>query len=228
VVRRLEEAGLSYWTTPSGLAHGTVTAMLAGRAVEVTTLRRDVATDGRHAQVAFTDDWLADASRRDFTINALSADPRTGRVHDPFGGLADLDAGWCASSAIRLRRIAEDHLRILRFFRFHARFGGETPDPALAVRLRRPRQRPDGAVARADRGRAAEAAGPARPQATMRLMVGHGVLAPGPAGDRLRRHGRARSADRAEAAAEGRPRCAAPPRGAAAGRSACRERWASG
>jgi poly(A) polymerase len=152
--------------------------MLAGRAVEVTTLRRDVATDGRHAQVAFTDDWLADASRRDFTINALSADPRTGRVHDPFGGLADLDRRLVRFIGDPLRRIAEDHLRILRFFRFHARFGGETPDPpSLSACV----ARANDLMALSRERIAVELlkllALPA-PEATMRLMVGQGVLAP--------------------------------------------------
>jgi poly(A) polymerase len=108
---------------PTGLAHGTITAVLPGGPVEVTTLRRDVATDGRHAEVAFTDDWREDAARRDFTMNALYADPLTGRIDDYFGGLADLAAGRVRFIGSALQRIAEDHLRILRFFRFHARFG---------------------------------------------------------------------------------------------------------
>jgi poly(A) polymerase len=113
---------------PTGLQHGTVTAVLPTGPVEVTTLRRDVATDGRHAVVAFTADWRADAARRDFTINALSADPVTGEVFDYFDGLADLDAGHVRFIGAPLARIAEDHLRILRFFRFHARFGRDAPD----------------------------------------------------------------------------------------------------
>ncbi|GGE81693.1 CCA tRNA nucleotidyltransferase [Sphingomonas prati] len=130
VTARLDAADLRYWTTPSGVAHGTVTAMLGPQPVEITTLRHDVSTDGRHAQVAFTDDWRADAARRDFTINALSADPVSGVVHDYFGGLADLDQGLVRFIGDPLIRIAEDHLRILRFFRFHARFGRGAPDPA--------------------------------------------------------------------------------------------------
>ena len=129
VIARLGAANLPFWTAPSGLAHGTVTAMPDGHPVEITTLRRDVATDGRHAEVAFTDDWRADAARRDFTINALSADPTDGRVHDYFGGLDDLAAGCVRFIGDPLVRIAEDHLRILRFFRFHARFGRGAPDP---------------------------------------------------------------------------------------------------
>ncbi|HEX8364155.1 MAG TPA: CCA tRNA nucleotidyltransferase [Allosphingosinicella sp.] len=127
VLERLKGAAIK--AVPTGLAHGTVTAVLAGRPVEVTTLRRDVATDGRRATVAFTDDWREDAARRDFTINALSAAPRSGEVFDYFGGLADLDARLVRFIGDPLTRIAEDHLRILRFFRFHARFGAGDPDP---------------------------------------------------------------------------------------------------
>ncbi len=107
-----------------------ITAVSAGTPIEVTTLRRDVATDGRRATVAFTDDWAEDAARRDFTINALSADPLTGEVFDYFGGLDDLAARRVRFIGDPLQRIAEDHLRILRFFRFHARFGSDAPDPA--------------------------------------------------------------------------------------------------
>jgi len=130
VVRRLEGAGIK--AVPTGIAHGTVTAVAGDSVIEVTTLRRDVSTDGRHATVAFTDDWVADAGRRDFTINALYAEPATGEVFDYFDGLADLEARRVRFIGDPLKRIAEDHLRILRFFRFHARFGGPTPDgPSL-------------------------------------------------------------------------------------------------
>ena len=128
VLDRLRAARIK--AVPTGLAHGTITAVLAdGGPVEVTTLRRDVATDGRHATVAFTDDWREDAARRDFTINALYADPASGEIFDYFGGRADLAAGRVRFIGDPLRRIAEDHLRILRFFRFHARFG-KVPDAA--------------------------------------------------------------------------------------------------
>ncbi|MEN2785643.1 CCA tRNA nucleotidyltransferase [Sphingomonas qilianensis] len=123
----LKRAGIK--VVPTGLAHGTITAVLPSGPVEVTTLRRDVSTDGRHAVVAFTDDWREDAARRDFTINALYADPLSGEVFDYFGGLDDLAAARVRFIGDPLQRIAEDHLRILRFFRFHARFG-DTPDPA--------------------------------------------------------------------------------------------------
>jgi poly(A) polymerase len=107
---------------PTGLKHGTVTAVVDGRPFELTTLRRDVETDGRHAVVAFTDDWLEDAQRRDFTFNALYAD-RDGTLYDPFEGRADL-----AQKKVRFigdadQRITEDRLRVLRFFRFHAWYG---------------------------------------------------------------------------------------------------------
>jgi poly(A) polymerase len=131
VIRRLDAARIK--AVPTGLAHGTVTAVSAGQPVEVTTLRRDVSTDGRRATVAFTEDWREDAARRDFTINALSADPGTGELFDYFGGLDDLAARRVRFIGDPLQRIAEDHLRILRFFRFHARFGAEAAPDADAL-----------------------------------------------------------------------------------------------
>lgn len=129
VLERLEAARIKSVRT-NGIAHGTVTAVIAGRPIEITTLRRDVATDGRRATIAYTDDWAEDAARRDFTINALSADPVRLKVHDYFGGLDDLEARLVRFIGDPLIRIAEDHLRILRFFRFHARFGRGAPDEA--------------------------------------------------------------------------------------------------
>ena len=128
VVARLEAAKIK--AVPTGIEHGTITAVSDGHPLEVTTLRRDVSSDGRRATVAFTDDWEADAARRDFTINALSADPRTGEIFDYFGGLGDLAERRVRFIGDPLFRIAEDHLRILRFFRFHARFGSGEPDAA--------------------------------------------------------------------------------------------------
>lgn len=107
---------------PTGLKHGTVTVISHGQGFEVTTLRRDVQTDGRHAVVAFTESWQEDAARRDFTINALSCSA-TGEVFDYFGGLADLAAGRVRFVGRASQRIREDVLRILRFFRFQARYG---------------------------------------------------------------------------------------------------------
>ena len=131
VMARLEAAGIR--AVPTGLAHGTVTAVLPNGPVEITTLRRDVTTDGRHAEVEFTDDWREDAARRDFTINALFADPETLEVTDYFGGLADLDARLVRFIGDAGERILEDHLRILRYFRFHARFGGTVDAHAMAA-----------------------------------------------------------------------------------------------
>ena len=128
----LEAAGLR--VVPTGLIHGTVTAVVEGRSYEVTTLRRDVTTDGRRATVAFTDDWREDAKRRDFRLNALYAD-RAGRVYDPLGGgLEDARQGRVIFAGEPETRIREDYLRILRFFRFHARSGRGEPDrEALAA-----------------------------------------------------------------------------------------------
>jgi poly(A) polymerase len=131
VMALLDAAGIR--PLPTGLRHGTVSAQVGGRRFEVTTLRRDVATDGRHAVVAFTDDFDADAARRDFTINAMSCDG-DGTLHDPVGGREDLAAGRVRFVGEARRRIAEDYLRILRFFRFQARFGRGAPDAeALAA-----------------------------------------------------------------------------------------------
>ena len=127
VMRRCGAAGIR--TVPTGIEHGTVTALVERQPVEITTLRADVSTDGRRATVAFTDDWRADAERRDFTINALYWDPETGSLTDYFGGQQDLGSGLVRFIGEPLTRIAEDHLRILRFFRFQARFGRGEPDP---------------------------------------------------------------------------------------------------
>ena len=126
-VKRLKAAGLR--VVPTGIAHGTVTALSAGAAFEVTSLRRDVETDGRRAAVAFTDDWREDALRRDFTMNALSLRP-DGAVFDHFGGLADLEARRIRFVGDPVERIREDYLRILRFYRFAAQFGIAAGDPA--------------------------------------------------------------------------------------------------
>jgi len=127
VVRRVEGAG--WKTVPTGIEHGTVTVLIGGRPFEVTTLRRDVETYGRKAKVVFGRDWVADAERRDFTINALSLSVE-GKVHDYVGGLADLATHRVRFIGDPAQRIAEDYLRILRFFRFHAWYGQGTPDPA--------------------------------------------------------------------------------------------------
>jgi len=114
---------------PTGLKHGTVTAVVSSRPFELTTLRRDVETDGRRAVVAFTDDWLEDAGRRDFTFNAMYAD-LDGTLYDPFDGRQDLAAARVRFIGDADTRIAEDRLRVLRFFRFHAWYGRPPFDAA--------------------------------------------------------------------------------------------------
>jgi poly(A) polymerase len=176
VIERLDQVRIK--TIPTGISHGTVTALLRQHKVEVTTLRRDVSTDGRRATIAYTEDWKEDAARRDFTINALSADPVSLDVHDYFGGEADLDERRVRFIGDPLTRIAEDHLRILRFFRFHARFGQGEPDPASL----------EACVARANdlmalsRERIADELlkllSLPDPTTTVRLMVERGILKP--------------------------------------------------
>jgi poly(A) polymerase len=126
VVRRVEAAG--WKAVPTGIEHGTVTVLVGGKPFEVTTLRRDVETYGRKAKVVFGRDWVADATRRDFTINALSLSA-DGQLHDYVDGLADLAAHRVRFIGDPAQRITEDYLRILRFFRFHAWYGAGTPDP---------------------------------------------------------------------------------------------------
>ena len=133
VAAALTRAGIR--SVPTGLDHGTLTAVVNGRGFEITTLRRDVATDGRRATVAFTSNWRDDAARRDFTINAMSM-TREGTVFDYFGGAADLRAGVLRFVGDPATRIAEDTLRILRFFRFFARYGTGAPDPAALGAIR--------------------------------------------------------------------------------------------
>ncbi len=131
VIRRLEAARIK--AVPTGIDHGTITAVVGQAHFEITTLRRDVETFGRHARVAFTDDWTADAARRDFTMNALFCDA-DGTLYDPTGGLADARAGRVRFVGDAHARIDEDVLRLLRFFRFHAWYGRTPPDQeALAA-----------------------------------------------------------------------------------------------
>ena len=125
-VKLAETAGLR--AVPTGLAHGTITIIADATPYEVTTLRRDVETDGRHADVAFTNDWAVDAARRDFTINALYANP-DGSLFDPLDALPDLQARRVRFVGDPHQRIREDYLRILRFFRFFARFAQGRPEP---------------------------------------------------------------------------------------------------
>ena len=176
VIGRLQKARIK--AIPTGLDHGTVTAVSDGHTFEITTLRRDVTTDGRRATVAFTDDWKEDAARRDFTINALSADPVTGEIFDYFGGLPDLEHRHIRFIGDPIQRIAEDHLRILRFFRFHARFDAGEPDAAAL----------EACTARANdlmalsRERIADELskllGMADPSSTVTIMLNHEILKP--------------------------------------------------
>jgi tRNA nucleotidyltransferase/poly(A) polymerase len=136
VIALAERAGLK--TVPTGIDHGTVTVIADGAPYEVTTLRRDVETFGRHARIAYTNSWEEDARRRDFTLNALYAD-RDGKVFDPLGGYGDVVAGRVRFIGEAEARIKEDYLRILRFFRFHAYYGKGAMDADglhAAVRLR--------------------------------------------------------------------------------------------
>ncbi len=136
VMARAEAAGVK--AVPTGIDHGTVTLVIDGRGFEVTTLRRDVATDGRRADVAFGTDWQEDANRRDLTINALYADAR-GRIVDLVGGIADIETKTIRFIGEAEERIREDYLRILRFFRFFAHYGSGRPDAAALKAIARTR-----------------------------------------------------------------------------------------
>jgi poly(A) polymerase len=175
VMARLAAAGIR--AVPTGIDHGTVTAVTAHRHFEITTLRIDVRTDGRHAEVAFTEDWAADAARRDFTCNALYSDA-DGTIYDPVGGLADLQARRVRFVGDPDQRLTEDVLRLLRFFRFNAQFGEGPLDR-------------DGLVAcQAAAGRLPSLAGErvatelrkllaaSAPATTLVIMSGNGILAP--------------------------------------------------
>ena len=174
VIDRCREAGIR--TVPTGIDHGTVTAILPGGPVEITTLRRDVSTDGRRATVAFAQEWREDAARRDFTINALYAHPDTLEVEDYFGGLEDLDTRRVRFIGDAGERIREDHLRILRYFRFQARFGDAVDPEAIAACA---------ALAHTLKGLSRERVASELlgilalpdPVATVELMAQHGVLA---------------------------------------------------
>ncbi len=173
VMARAAAAGLK--TVPTGLAHGTVTIVAAGHGFEVTSLRRDIATDGRHAVVAFTDDWQEDAARRDFTINAMSA-ARDGNVHDYFGGQEDLAAGRVRFVGDAAARITEDYLRVLRFFRFFARYGRGTPDAAAVAAVTALRNGVNGLSAERVWSEINKILAAPAPVPTLRLMADTGIL----------------------------------------------------
>jgi poly(A) polymerase len=168
-------AAANFKVVPTGLAHGTVTVVVNHRPFEITTLRRDLETDGRHATVTFTDDWRADAARRDLTMNALFCDG-AGRVTDFFGGVEDLRAGRVRFVGQARQRIEEDYLRLLRFFRFQAHYGRGEPDPeglaaavALAPRLER-------ISAERKRDELMKLLAAPDPLPVLRVMQRHGVL----------------------------------------------------
>ena len=175
VMALLQRAGLK--AVPTGLDHGTVTAVSGHHPFEITTLREDVETYGRHARVAFTDDWKADAARRDFTINALSCAP-DGTLYDPFGGLDDLGTGRVRFVGDARQRIREDYLRLLRFFRFHAHYGHDAPDPqglAAAAEFAPKLAGLSGERVRDELMKLLDAPDPA---AVLRIMAAHRILEP--------------------------------------------------
>jgi poly(A) polymerase len=180
VMRLLEAGGLK--AIPTGLAHGTVATGVGGQRFEITTLREDVACDGRHAEVAFTEDFAVDAARRDLTINAMSCDPE-GRLFDYFDGRTDLAAGRVRFVGRAADRIAEDYLRVLRFFRFFAHYGRAPADPealAAAAAAAPELARLSGERIQGEMLRLLDAADPLP---ALRLMAAAGVLAqviPGP------------------------------------------------
>ena len=175
VMARLQAAGVE--VIPTGLKHGTVTAVTGGRHFEITTLRVDVETFGRHARVAFGADWQADAERRDFTLNALYLDA-DGTLYDPTGGRPDLEAGRIRFVGDPATRIGEDYLRVLRFFRFQAHLGRAPPDDAALQACRA--AAPKLATLSAERIRVEllKLLAAPDPAPTVRLMARLGIFAP--------------------------------------------------
>jgi poly(A) polymerase len=174
VIAALEAAHLKAY--PTGLAHGTITAVIPPRTFEITTLRRDVETDGRHAVVAFDAGWEEDAKRRDFTINAIYLMP-DGALYDPVGGQADLAAHHVRFVGDPATRIAEDVLRILRYYRFEARFGGGKGDATARAACRAAvGQLPNLSAERVSRELMRLIAGP-DPVRALAMMRDDGVLA---------------------------------------------------
>ena len=161
---------------PTGIDHGTVTVVVDGRGFEVTTLRQDVETDGRRAVVAFTEDWQVDAARRDFTMNAMSARP-DGALFDYFGGAEDLAAGRVRFVGDPAARIAEDVLRLLRFYRFHAWYGTGAPDAAARAACRAQTEKLPGLSAERVREELIKTLRAPDPASVFRLMMEDGVLA---------------------------------------------------
>jgi poly(A) polymerase len=174
VTQALKAAGVR--AVPTGVEHGTVTAVFRHQPIEVTTLRRDVETDGRRAVVAFTTDWHEDAQRRDFTLNALYA-RRDGAIFDPTGqGVADARAGRIIFVGDPQMRLREDHLRSLRFFRFLAWYGRGGPDPAAVAAITALKDQVASLAAERISAELLKLMGAADPRAAVRLMSETGVL----------------------------------------------------
>lgn len=173
VVERLGAAGIK--VVPTGIDHGTVTAVVAHTPFEITSLRRDVETDGRRAVVAYTTDWAEDAARRDFTMNAMSCRP-DGALFDYFGGHDDLAACRVRFVGDPETRIREDMLRILRFYRFHAHYGAGEPDPAGRAACHALAHLLPRLSAERVRNETLRILAAPEPQATLRIMRADGVL----------------------------------------------------
>ncbi|HEX5377052.1 MAG TPA: CCA tRNA nucleotidyltransferase [Phenylobacterium sp.] len=175
VTEALTKAGIK--AVPTGIDHGTVTAVADSKPFEITTLRRDVVTDGRRAVVAFTTDWSQDAQRRDFTLNAIYAD-RDGTLFDPTGrGIEDARAGRIVFVGDPATRIAEDHLRILRYFRFLAWYGKGAPDPAAVAACHAGRELISSLAAERISKEMLKLVAADEPRPALRLMAETGVLA---------------------------------------------------
>lgn len=174
VTEALEAAGIK--VVPTGVDHGTVTAVCEGKPFEITTLRRDVSTDGRRAVVAFTQSWDEDAVRRDFRLNALYADA-DGRIYDPTGeGVADAKAGRIVFVGDAMTRIREDYLRILRFFRFHAWYGKGDADSAALSACKALKGMLSGRAAERTQKELLKLLAAPDPRAALRLMAATSVL----------------------------------------------------
>ena len=174
VTEALEQAGLK--AVPTGVDHGTVTAISQGRPYEITTLRKDVSTDGRRAVVSFTKSWAEDAERRDFRLNALYADA-DGRLFDPTGeGIADCLAGRIVFVGDPMTRIREDYLRILRWFRFHAWYGKGDPDQAALTACKALKGMLSGRAAERTQKELLKLLAAEDPRAALRLMAATSVL----------------------------------------------------
>lgn len=174
VTEALEQAGLK--AVPTGVDHGTVTGISQGRPYEITTLRKDVSTDGRRAVVSFTKSWAEDAERRDFRLNALYADA-DGRLFDPTGeGIADCLAGRIVFVGDPMTRIREDYLRILRWFRFHAWYGKGDPDQAALTACKALKGMLSGRAAERTQKELLKLLAAEDPRAALRLMAATSVL----------------------------------------------------